>query len=115
MHLPAAVAEQARQDSVPGAEAIVGAELKAFTDWLASAAARAAIRPLREALVDLCRREVAFAAGGEVADRTAERIVAKFIARPMSAVRRAVARGESINGLTSALTELFAMPAGEHV
>jgi glutamyl-tRNA reductase len=115
MHLPVAATERSRQEAIPAAERIVDTELATFHEWLASASARSAIRPLHDALVDLCRREVAFAAGPAVADRTAERIVAKFIARPMSAVRRAIDRGESIDELTGVLTELFTPPAGERV
>jgi glutamyl-tRNA reductase len=112
LHVPVTDTNQLRRDAVPAAERIVDAELADFCEWLATASARAAIRPLRDALIDVCRREVAFAAGDAVADRTAERIATKMMARPMTAVRRALARGESVDHLTTALMALFATPGG---
>jgi glutamyl-tRNA reductase len=64
-----------RRSAVPEAESIVDAELRQFADWLAVAEAREAIRPVQAALRELCRREVAFAAGDDVAARVADRIV----------------------------------------
>ena len=70
--------------------------------------ARDAIKPLREALEGVARREVAFAAGDpEVADRTASRIVAKLLAGPMAALRRAVQRGEPLDAQAMMLLEMF--------
>jgi glutamyl-tRNA reductase len=78
--------------------------------------ARDAIKPLREALTATCRREVAYAAGEEAADRITDRIVAKLLARPMDALRRAAAEGRSTDELARALAELFvdrrAVPRG---
>lgn len=112
LHVPIAAAEDARRTAVPVAQAIIEVELRSFRDWLAAAAARDAIRPLREALTAVCRREVAFALGNEAADRTTDRIVAKLLARPMDAIRRAAADGRSTSELAAALTELFQAPAG---
>jgi glutamyl-tRNA reductase len=100
--------ELARRRAVPCAERIVDEELRQFTEWLAIAEAREAIRPLHAALRDVCRREVAYALGDEAADHVADRIVSKVLALPMSAVRGAVARGEHVAGLTRAIGELFA-------
>jgi glutamyl-tRNA reductase len=105
---PVAAAEAARLAAVPGAEKVVREELAEFMRWVHAGAAREAIRPLREALVELCRREVAFAAGDEVAERTADRIVAKLLARPMETLRLATARGEAVDGYAEALQVLFA-------
>ncbi|MEP7065081.1 MAG: glutamyl-tRNA reductase [Gemmatimonadota bacterium] len=102
--------EQQRRASIPAAEAIVDEELHGFTEWLAIAAAREAIRPLREALADVCRREVAYAAGEEVAARVTERIVSKVLAMPMAAARGASARGEPLSVMTQAMQALFARP-----
>ncbi len=105
--------EDTRRSAMPAAAAIVDAELKSFSQWLASASARDAIRPMRDALTTVCRRELAFAAGDEAAARLADRIVAKVLARPMTAMRDAMARGEPLSDLARTLHELFA--AREHV
>ncbi|MEO7996146.1 MAG: glutamyl-tRNA reductase [Gemmatimonadaceae bacterium] len=102
--------EQTRRSAIPAAEAIVETELQDFAEWLSAATAREAIRPLREALADVCRRELAHAAGDEVAERLSKRIVAKLMARPMSAVRVAMARGEPVSELTRTMSALFSMP-----
>ena len=49
-----------RKDAVPHAETICADETDAFMEWLATMPARDAIKPLREALEDVARREVAF-------------------------------------------------------
>ncbi|MBC8085732.1 MAG: glutamyl-tRNA reductase [Phycisphaerae bacterium] len=108
-----AATEQQRRTAVPAAEAIVETELHEFSEWLAASTAREAIRPLREALADVCRKELAHATGDEVAERLVKRIVAKMMARPMSAVRVAMARGEPVTELTRTMTTLFAIPAYE--
>lgn len=102
-----AAAERERMSSVPEAEDIVRAELGDFMAWLAAASAREAIRPLRRILEDVCFREVSFASGDQVAQRTVERIVAKVLARPMIELRGAVLRGESTEQLTGSLMRLF--------
>lgn len=102
--------EQTRRAAIPAAEAIVEAELQDFSEWIATATAREAIRPFREALADVCRRELAHAAGDEVAERLSKRIVAKLMARPMSAVRVAMARGEPVADLTRTMSALFSEP-----
>jgi glutamyl-tRNA reductase len=107
LHPPLVAAEQMRSAALPSAEAIVESELQAFGDWLAAGAAREAIRPLREALTAVCTREVAYAAGDEVARRASERIVAKLLARPMQAMRRAIAHGEPVEPIAATLLELF--------
>jgi glutamyl-tRNA reductase len=107
LHVPIAAAEEARLTAVPAAQAIVESELRNFNEWLGGAAARDAIRPLREALTTICRREIAFAVGEEAADRTTDRIVAKLLARPMDALRQATAEGRSTDTLAAALAELF--------
>ncbi len=106
---PVHAAEAARRDAVPEAERIVEDELAGWRDWVTEAPARAAIRPLAEALADLCRREVAWVAGEDAADRAADRIVAKLMARPMEALRASEARGEKgeVVELAQALQALF--------
>jgi glutamyl-tRNA reductase len=108
LHPPIAAAESARRSAVPNAERIVEHEMRWLRHWLATGAARLAIRSLHDALVDLCRREVAFVAGESVAERTAERIAAKLLARPMSAFNEAIARGDSVDDLAEHLDQLFA-------
>ncbi len=102
-----AAAERDRIASVPEAEDIVGEELEDFMTWMSAASAREAIRPLRKVLELVCLREVAFASGDLVAQRTAERIVAKVLARPMIELRGAMMRGESTEALTGSLMRLF--------
>lgn len=109
---PVQAAEAVRAAAVPQAESIVSEESTDFAVWLDEAAAREAIGPLRELLGDLCRREVAFAAGDDVAARTADRIVAKLLAQPMTAIRVAQRRGESLEQYTEALRRLFTRPDG---
>lgn len=112
LHPPLAHAEALRQAAVPRAEAIVEAELTEFSAWVKADAAREALRPLREALNDVCRRELAYARdrGGPDLDRAAERIVAKLMARPMTVLRTATARGESVDDISATLLELFGLP-----
>jgi glutamyl-tRNA reductase len=108
LHQPIVAAEEMRQSAVPAAERIVDHEMRWLRHWLATGAARLAIRSLHDALVDLCRKEVAFVAGDNVADRTAERIVAKLLARPMNVFSDAIARGENVDDLAVHLDQLFA-------
>lgn len=103
--------EQQRRSAVPAAEAIVETELQDYAEWLENASVREAIRPMREALADVCRKELTHAAGEEVAERLVKRIVAKMMARPMSAVRVAMARGEPVSDLTRTMSTLFALPS----
>ncbi len=112
LHPPLAQAEALRRAAVPQAEAIVTEELAAFMVWVRAEAAREALRPLREALNEVCRRELAFAgakAGADL-DRAAERIVAKLMARPMTILRTATARGESVDLVSDTFRTLF----GDH-
>lgn len=109
LHPPLAQAEALRRAAVPQAETIVVEELAAFMIWVRAEAAREALRPLREALNEVCRRELAFAgakAGADL-DRAAERIVAKLMARPMTVLRTATARGESVDRVTDTFRTLF--------
>ena len=103
-------AEQTRRAAVPAAETIVEAELQDFADWLAATSAREAIRPLREALADACRRELTYTTNDEEAERISRRIVAKVMAAPMLALRGALARGEPVAELTRSMQVLFSQP-----
>lgn len=113
LHQPILTAETMRRDAVPVATAICENEIASFMEWLATMPARDAIKPLREALEDVARREVAFAAkdagvhDAAVAERTASRIVAKLLAGPMAALRRAVQRGEPLDAQAMMLLEMF--------
>lgn len=103
----AAAVERARQAAIPSAEGVVAAHVADYQRWRAEAAAREALRPLREVLSDLCLREVGFAAGDDVAGRATSRIVAKLLAGPMSVLRDASERGESVHEVADALRLLF--------
>lgn len=115
MHLPVQAAEDMRKAAAPAADAIVESELESFVEWVAAAAARDAIRPLAQALTEICRRELTYAAGGEVAERTTDRIVAKLLARPMQKLRTAIAHGEALSAFHTTLDSLFAGPAPARV
>lgn len=106
-----AAVERARQAAVPAARTLVAHHAAEYRQWQAESSAREALRPLREVLSDVCRREVGFAAGEDVAGRATSRIVAKLLAGPMTALRRASERGESVEELAGALRQLFP-PAG---
>lgn len=107
----AAAVERARQAAIPEAEAVVSEHRADFQRWRSEAAAREALRPLREMLSDLCLREVGYAAGDDVAGRATSRIVARLLAGPMTVLREASERGESVTEVAEALRVLF--PAGE--
>nr|MCU0648656.1 hypothetical protein [Gemmatimonadaceae bacterium] len=109
---PLIEAEALRERSVPEAERICTEETSAFVAWLRAMPARDAIRPLREAIADVCRREVAFAAGDDVAQRATERIVAKLLAGPMTALRHAIDRGEALDRHAMMLFDMFAPQPG---
>jgi glutamyl-tRNA reductase len=114
LHQPILDAEEMRRDAVPVASRICEDEISAFMDWLATMPARDAIKPLRDALQGVARREVAFAAGDEqVAERAASRIVAKLLAGPMAALRKAVQRGEPLDAQALMLFEMFAPAVAE--
>ncbi len=107
LHVPLATAEAERRRAVPAAERIVEDELTRLRVWLSTSSARDAIQPLREVLTELCRREIAFAAGEYAADRAAERIASKLLAHPMQAMRSAMERGESLEPYAEVLRALF--------
>lgn len=113
LHIPVLAAEEMRRAAVPSAEAIVESELEGFVEWVAAAAAREAIRPLAQALTEICRRELTFAAGDAVAAHATDRIVAKLLARPMTKLRTAIAHGEALHAFTMTLDSLFAGPSAE--
>jgi glutamyl-tRNA reductase len=112
LHTPIVAAEAMRERSVPEAERICQDETGQFLVWLRAMPARDAIRPLREAIADVCRREVAFAAGDDVAQRATERIVAKLLAGPMTALRHAIERGEALDTHAMMLFDMFAPQPG---
>jgi len=107
LHPGAAAQERARLAAVPEAESVLSSHIADYHRWRTEAAAREALRPLREVLAELCQREVGFAAGEDVADRTATRIVAKLMAQPMAVLREASRRGESVEEVAGALRLLF--------
>lgn len=107
LHIPIMAAEEMRKSSIPSAARLVEEELRSFAEWASAASARQAIRPLHDAIVAIAKREVAFAAGEEAAERTAERIAAKMLARPMVALRSALARGDGLDEFAVALDCLF--------
>ncbi len=109
LHTPIVAAEEQRRNAVPAAEKVCQQEVDEFLEWVAARPARDAIRPLADALTAVARREVAYAGGdAAVAERTATRIVAKLLAGPMAALRRAVQRGEPLDAHTMMLLEMFA-------
>ena len=65
---------------------------------------------LAQALTEICRRELTFAAGDAVADHATDRIVAKLLARPMTKLRTAIAHGEALQAFHLTLDSLFSGP-----
>jgi len=109
LHPEAADVEKSRNAAVPEAEARVEAGVEDFLGWLDLDEARQALRPLHEVLSEICRREVAYVVGASaLSDRTAERIVARVLAHPMTRLRAASERGESMQSAAGALGVLFA-------
>lgn len=105
----AAAVESARLKAAGEASQIADAHAGDYAVWLRNRRAREALRPLRERLESICRREVGYALGegdGD-ADRAADRIVAKFMAHPMMAVRENPEDRESIEALTATLGRVF--------
>jgi glutamyl-tRNA reductase len=89
VHPEAAAVEEARHEAIPRAERIVEDETGDFAEWLSASEARAALRPLQEWVVEVCRKEVRFVADGDedLAERAARRIAARVLSRPMMALR----------------------------
>jgi len=80
-----------------------------YESWLELGTARRALSPLQQVLSEICRRELSHLAGESAsARRTADRIVARVMAHPMTALRAATSRGESVEEAADALGELFA-------
>ncbi len=103
--------ERSRRASIPEAEAIVEDGIEEYRSWLELRAAGEALHPLRETLVEICRREVSYLTGeSPTAHRTADRIAARLMARPMSALRAASKRGESVVDAVEGLGGLFLGP-----
>jgi len=109
LHPEAADVEKTRNAAVPEAEARVEAGVEDFSGWLDLDEARQALRPLHEVLSEICRREVSYVVGtSPLSERTAERIVARVLAHPMTRLRAASERGESMEAAAGALGGLFA-------
>lgn len=104
---PLAAAEEARRVATPAAERIVHDEVGRFVTWRRESAARAAVEPLRAVLEEVCRRELSFAAGPDAAAVAAERIVARVLARPMSALRAAGHDRDVLREAAALLESLF--------
>jgi glutamyl-tRNA reductase len=102
----AAAVEAARKDAVREAEALVEDGVGDFAAWAAEGTARDALVPLREALGEICRREIGHVAGEEHADRVTSRIVAKLMALPMTTMKDA-ADPREMELLAHSLVALF--------
>lgn len=113
LHPEAATVARARQAAVPHAEGLVQDYVEEFMDWQASSGAREALRPLREALEEICVREIGYAAGEDTdVERAATRIVSKLLARPMTVLRQ---RGpdQDMDSVLGAMRLLFTEPTPE--
>lgn len=93
--------------AVPGAEAVVLEHRADYRGWRAEAEAREALRPLRELLSELCRKEVGFAAGDDIAGRATSRIVARLLAGPMTVLREPAGREARVREVADTLRLLF--------
>lgn len=104
----AAKVEKARLASVEQAEAVIASGLEEFDAWKAGRADQAATAPMRECLEEICRRELGYIADEEVVQKITTRIVAKFMAAPMTSLRDAGQAGHETAALHEALQRLFA-------
>ena len=117
LHPEAASVARARQAAVPMAEVLVRSHADDFVAWQSSQGAMEALRPLREALEEICLREIAYAtgeAGKSDAKRAAGRIVSKLLARPMT-VLRGRQRDEDVEVVSGAMRLIFSEEAGLEV
>ena len=87
LHPEAASVARARRAAVPAAEDIVLRHTREYMSWVAQSGAREALRPLREKLQDICRREIEYATEHTDIERAATRIVSKLLAQPMTVLR----------------------------
>lgn len=100
------------QDAVLDAQILVEDAVDEFRRWIALRPAGRVLRPFHEVLTQICRRELSYMTGNvdSAAERTASRIVARIMAHPMTTLREATARGESLVDELSALALLFSGP-----
>lgn len=103
------ITEERRDEeaAIASATEVVDAETAVLVEWLETAPVREALRPLERALDEICRKEIGFAAGHEIADRTAHRIVAKFMARPMVALRDTEQGSDAARAMAEVVGQLF--------
>ena len=100
--------EAARRRAVPEAERVVQEELESFQEWRGTVEASLALRPLRELVLDVTRREVGFTSQEEeVVERIARRVAAKVMARPMIALRESGIAQDEVTVLAITLERLF--------
>ena len=89
---------------------MVSAHIDEYMAWQTSQGAKEALRPLREALHEICMREIRYATeqGGSENDleRAAGRIVSKLLARPMT-VLRGTERDQDVEVVHGALRLIF--------
>ena len=115
LHPEAASVARARQAAVPHAEGLVAQHVREFMAWQASSGAREALRPLREALEEICIREIDYATGGDAdVARAATRIVSKLLARPMTVLREEGGHQE-IESISGAMRLLFTQEQGREL
>lgn len=108
VHPEASQVEEARREAIPAAEAVIRQELDGFREWRAGMGASEALRPLRELLLEVTRREVGYTAREEdEVDRVARRVAAKVMARPMIAMRESGLDDEEVRAVTHTLHRLF--------
>ncbi len=117
LHPEAASVARARRAAVPDAEDIVLRHTREYMAWVAQSGAREALRPLREKLEDICRREIEYAAEHTDVERAATRIVSKLLAQPMTVLRE---QGETTDvvAVRGAMQMLFAeqaLPLGKQI
>ncbi len=97
-----------RRAAVAEAERIVEQGLSDYREWAHGQRGREAIDPLRAVLSEICRRELAHAADPDEAARIADRIVAKVLAAPISALRAEARRGGDLECVAHQFRRLFA-------
>ncbi len=90
--------ERTRLAAIPQVEAMVEQTAVQIEEWVELAAARRELQPFQRSLLEACHRELThLQCETPDAARAAERIVARMMAGPMSALRGARRRGDDLD------------------
>lgn len=111
LHPERDAAERSKLSAVPAVEAMVEASAVQVEEWIELALARRSLQPFQRTLLAACERELTrLDCDAPDASRTAERIVARVMASPMSVLRDACQQGDTLDPSTFDFETLFAAP-----